>query len=126
LTNEVTLLDSDMERFIKFDKGDFVGREATLAQKDEGLAMKLVYFDIDSSDSDVRGSEPIFHGETCIGVTTSGGYGHFVQKSLGFGYVDPQHAEPGVRFKVDLLGEPCVATVLRQPVHDPANQRLNA
>jgi len=126
LTNEVTLLDSDMERFIKFDKGGFVGREATLRQKNEGLVMKLVYFDIDSPDSDVRGSEPIFDGETCIGVTTSGGYGHFVQKSLGFGYVDPQHAEPGTCFDVELLGERRVATVLHQPIHDPANQRLKA
>ncbi len=126
LTNEVSLLDADMERFIKFDKGGFVGREATLRQKNEGLAMKLVYFDIDSLDSDVRGSEPIFDGETCIGVTTSGGYGHFVQKSLGFGYVDPQHAEPGTCFDVELLGERRVATVLHQPIHDPANQRLKA
>jgi dimethylglycine dehydrogenase len=126
LTNEVSLLDADMERFIKFNKGGFVGREATLRQKNEGLAMKLVYFDIDSLDSDVRGSEPIFDGETCIGVTTSGGYGHFVQKSLGFGYVDPQHAEPGTCFDVELLGERRVATVLHQPIHDPANQRLKA
>ncbi len=126
LTNEVSLLDADMERFIKFDKGGFVGREATLRQKNEGLAMKLVYFDIDSLDSDVRGSEPIFDGETCIGVTTSGGYGHFVQKSLGFGYVDPQHTEPGTCFDVELLGERRLATVLHQPIHDPANQRLKA
>jgi dimethylglycine dehydrogenase len=126
LTNEVTLLDSDMERFIKFDKDGFVGREASLRQKGEGPAMKLVYFSIDSHDSDVRGSEPIFAEETCIGVTTSGGYGHFVQKSLGFGYVDPQHAGPGTCFDVELLGERCVATVLHQPIHDPANQRLKA
>jgi len=88
--------------------------------------MKLVYFNIDSHDSDVRGSEPIFAGKTCIGVTTSGGYGHFVQKSLGFGYVDIQYVEPGTRFNIDLLGKPCVATVLQQPAHDPDNQRLKA
>jgi dimethylglycine dehydrogenase len=124
LTNEVTLLESDMERFIKFDKGNFTGREATTRQREEGLSMKLVYFEIEAADSDIRGSEPIFDGEHCIGVTTSGAYGHFVQKSLGFGYVDPQHADPGTRFEVFLLGEACAATVLPQPVHDPSNQRL--
>jgi dimethylglycine dehydrogenase len=126
LTNEVTMLDSDMERFIKFDKGDFIGRDATLRQQSEGLATKLVYFEIDSSDSDVRGSEPIFDGDTCIGVTTSGGYGHFVQKSLGFGYVHPRYAEPGTGFEVDLLGERCLATVLEEPVYDPDNRCLKA
>jgi dimethylglycine dehydrogenase len=126
LTNEVTMLDAAMERFIKFDKEDFVGREATLRQLEEGLAMKLVYFEIESTDSDVRGGEPIFDGEACIGVTTSGGYGHYVQKSLGFGYVDPAHSAPGSRFTVELLGEPCRATVLKNPVYDPENQRLRA
>ncbi|MCJ7814580.1 MAG: hypothetical protein MUP31_00875, partial [Xanthomonadales bacterium] len=124
LTNEVTMLDSAMERFIKFDKEDFVGKEATLRQREEGLAMKLVYFEVESTDSDVRGGEPIFDGETCIGVTTSGAYAHYVKKGLGFGYVDPAHAGPGCRFKVELLGESCTATVLEDPVYDPSNLRL--
>jgi dimethylglycine dehydrogenase len=126
LTNEVTMLDAAMERFIKFDKENFVGKDATLHQRDKGLAMRLVYFEIEATDSDVRGGEPIFAGETCIGVTTSGGYGHCVQKSLGFGYVDPAHSHPDSHFTVELLGEACTATVLEQPVYDPANQRLKA
>ena len=126
LTNEVTMLDAAMERFIKFDKEDFVGREATLRQLEEGLAMKLVYFEIESTDSDVRGGEPIFDGEACIGVTTSGGHGHYVQKSLGFGYVHLAHSAPGSRFTVELLGEAFTATVLKDPVYDPENQRLRA
>jgi dimethylglycine dehydrogenase len=126
LTNEVTMLDAAMERFIKFDKEDFVGKEATLLQRERGLTMRLVYFEIEASDSDVRGGEPIFDGENCIGVTTSGGYGHCVQKSLGFGYVDPAHSCPGSGFTVELLGESCTATVLEQAAYDPANQRLKA
>ena len=126
LTNEVTLLDADMERFIKFDKGDFVGREATLRQREEGLAMRLVYFEVDASNSDVRGAEPIFSGDECIGITTSGGYGHAVRKSLGFGYVDPPNAKPGTELRVGLMGERRRATVLDRPAYDPANERLKA
>ena len=116
------MLDSDMERFIKFDKGDFVGREATLKQREKGLTTRLVYFDLDASESDVRGSEPVYDGDTVIGVTTSGGYGHFVQKSLGFAYVPPEYAPPGTRFEVELLGERCKATVHMKPAYDPGNQ----
>jgi dimethylglycine dehydrogenase len=126
LTNEVTLLDSDMERFIKFDKEEFVGKQATLAQREHGLEMKLVYFEIETRDSDVRGGEPVFDGDRCIGVTTSGGYGHTVNKGLGFAYVDPAHAAAGCRLVVEVLGESCLATVLDEPVYDPANQRLRA
>ena len=122
LTNEVTMIDADMARFIRFDKGDFVGRQATLDQQDR--IMQLVYFEVDATASDVRGSEPLFHGDTCVGVTTSGGYGHYVQKSLGFGYVTPQLAEPGTELSIDLLGERCQARVLKKPAYDPANERL--
>ena len=122
LTNEVTMIDADMGRFIKFDKEDFTGKEATLKQQDR--TMQLVYFEVDATDSDVRGGEPIFDGDTCVGVTTSGGYGHFVQKSLGFGYVAPVLAKPGTQLGVDLLGERRQARVLKEPAYDPANERL--
>ena len=124
LTNEVTLIDADMERFIKFDKGDFTGREATLEQR--GRKLRLIYFSLDSGDADVQGGEPIYSGENCVGVTTSGGYGHYVRQSLGFGYVPPALAAPGAALTVEVLGQKRQATVHADPVHDPANERLRA
>jgi dimethylglycine dehydrogenase len=126
LTNEVTMLDAAMDRFIRFDKADFIGKQATLAQAKQGLSWKLVFFEIAASDSDVRGGEPVFDGARCIGVTTSGGYGHCVQKSLGFAYVDIAYADAGTAIDVDLLGDRCAATVLAEPVYDPANEHLRA
>ena len=122
LTNEVTMLDADMERFLKLDKDDFTGKRATLAQRDRTL--QLVYLEVAATDSDLRGSEPLYHGDECVGVTTSGGYGHYVRKSLGFGYVSPDLAWPGTELGVDLLGERHLARVLKEPVYDPANKRL--
>ena len=124
LTNEITLVDAAMERFINFDKGDFTGREATLEQRHR--TWQLIYFTLDAGDADVQGGEPIYAGERCVGVTTSGGFGHFVQQSLGFGFVPPSLAEPGTALTVDVLGQRRQATVHRDPVHDPANLRLRA
>ena len=124
LTNEVTMIDAAMERFIKFDKGDFIGREATLGQRDRTL--QLIYFALDAGDADVQGGEPIFAGECCVGVTTTGGYGHFVRRSLGFGYVPPSVAESGAALTVDVLGKRRRVAVLDEPAHDPANARLRA
>jgi dimethylglycine dehydrogenase len=126
LTNEVTMLDADMERFIKLDKEHFVGLEATAKQSGQARTTRLIYFEVDATDSDVRGGEPIFDGEKCVGVTTSGGYGHFVKKSLGFGYVPPQYADPGTELRIGLLGDRRQAVVLREPAYDPANERLRA
>ena len=124
LTNEVTLIDADMERFIKFDKGEFTGREATLGQRDREL--QLIYFSLEPGDADVQGGEPIFSGERCVGVTTSGGYGHNVRQSLGFGYVPPALAEPGTELTVEVLGQRRRTFLHKDPVFDPANERLRA
>ncbi len=124
LTNEVTLVDAAMERFLKYDKGDFSGREATLNQRER--ALQLIYFRLDAIDADVLGGEPIFAGQRCVGVTTSGGYGHFVGQSLGFGYVPPALATAGTELAVDVLGERRRIHLLDEPAHDPGNERLRA
>jgi dimethylglycine dehydrogenase len=126
LTNEITLIEAGMERFIKLDKGDFVGRQALLTRKQEGVKSRLVYLEVAAVDADVRGGEPLFDGERVIGVTTSGGYGHTVKKSLAFAFVDPKFASPGSVFELDILGRRRGATVLAQPVYDPKNLRLRS
>ena len=107
LTNEVTMIDAAMERFLKLDKDDFTGKRATLAQQDTDRSLQLIYFEVDASDSDVRGNEPIFVGDKCVGLATSGGYGYSVGKSLGFGYVPPDLSAPGGELAV-LLALPQV------------------
>ena len=126
LTNEVTMTDADMRRFLKLDKDDFVGKAATLAQQETERTLQLIYFEVAAQESDVRGNEPIFVGKQCVGLTTSGGYGYAVGKSLGFGYVTPELAEPGTSLQISLLGESCSATVLSEPAYDPNNERLRA
>ena len=127
LTNEVTLIDAAMERFIKFDKGDFVGREATLhSRQKRDRTLQLIYFSLDPGNADIQGGEPIFAGDRCVGVTTSGGYGHCVDRSLGFGYVPPALAGPGNSLTVEVLGQRRQATVREDPIYDPANRRLRA
>ena len=86
----------------------------------------MIYFEANAGDSDVRGGEPIFDGDNCIGVTTSGAFGHAVGKSLGFGYVDPKYAKEGSVVKLGLLGERIEATVIKDPAYDSKNARLRA
>ena len=116
------MLEADMARFYASAKDDFVGKAAT--ESNEAGPLRLVYFEVDAEDADVRGGEPIFLGDTCVGVTTSGGYGYAVEKSLGFGYVPPEQAKPGSVIDIGLLDARCRATVLAEPIYDPANERL--
>lgn len=123
LTNELTMIEAGMNRFISFKKDDFVGKQATLDAPDR---MRIVYGEVDADDVDVRGAEPCLVGDICIGIATSGGYGHRVGKSLFFAAVPLDHAMPGVKFDILLQGERRRATVLEHPAYDPDNLKMKA
>ena len=125
LTAEVTMIEADMERFVRLDK-DFTGKAGTLASKQNGPRTKLVYLEVDTGNADCSGNEPVYANDEVVGVTTSGGYGFDVEKSLAFAYVPPEHAAPGCKLSVLLFGEHCPARVIAQPAYDPRNERLRA
>jgi dimethylglycine dehydrogenase len=124
LTNELNMLEADMSRFIDFKKPDFVGRAATLGQA--ARPFKIVYAEVAASDTDARGGEPVLVDDRCVGVTTSGAYGHRVGKSLAFACVTPEFAAPGSRFEVLIQGERRAATALAGAAFDPDNARMRA
>ena len=124
LTNELNMLEADMSRFINFGKADFTGKAATLAQA--ARPFKIVYAEVSATDTDARGGEPALVEDRCIGVITSGAFGHRVKKSLAFACVAPEFATPGSRFEVLIQGERRAATVLEAPAFDPDNSRMRA
>lgn len=126
LTTEIDMYEASMERFIRTDKADFIGREASLRRKQQGERMKLVYIEIDATDSDSLGNEPIYAGDEIIGLTTGGAYGFAVGKSLAFAYVSPDKVEPGTEFEVLMFTERRTARVLPDVAWDPKNERLRA
>ena len=124
LTNEITMIEADMERFVGWDKDDFIGKRATLSSKQTGPRISLVYLEVDAVDADCLGGEPVYTDDKLVGVTTSGGYGFAVQKSLAFAYVEPDLAAPGAAFNIDILGTKRQARAIAQPIYDPKNERL--
>lgn len=123
LTNELSMIEAEMDRFIRFDKPDFTGKAATLAAPDR---YRIVYGEVDAADVDVRGVEPCMLGDECIGLTTSGGYGHRTGKSLFFACVPLVQASAGSEFEIILQGERRKARVLGEPAYDPSNARMKA
>ena len=127
LTNEISPIEAGLERFVNMKKGDFVGREALERIEKKGVALKLVYLEVDALDADCLGGEPIHANGRVVGVTTSGGFGHRIQKSLAFAYVEPAFTRVGTELEVEVLENHREATVLEsEPAYDPANERLQA
>jgi len=125
LTNEVTMIEGDMERFLDLDK-EFIGKAATQKSRQAGPRFKLAYLAVDVADSDCLGNEPVCAGERVVGVTTGGAYGHAVKRSLAFAYVEPALAREGQALEILMQGDRRAATVIAQPAWDPKNERPRA
>ena len=124
LSQVYTPLEAGMERFVRLEKGDFIGREALLRQREEGLTRRLACLAVDVSDADPHGYEPVLDGKHMLGYVTSGGFGHTVGTAIALAYLPVTHTEPGTDLAVVILGERRPARVLAEPLYDPANEKL--
>ena len=126
LTNEINMIEADLQRFIGKNKSDYIGKEATLRALEHAPENMIVYLEVEATDSDIAHGEPVFADGRPVGITTSGAYGHSTQKSLGFAFVDARYSAPGTRLAVELLGAMRPAVVLDEPAWDPAAKRSRA
>jgi dimethylglycine dehydrogenase len=125
LSIEYAALESDLERFVDFDKGPFLGRDALVAWTGKGFENKLVTLEVEGvTDADARGSEPVMKNGAMIGRTTSGGYGWRTGKSLALAMVRPEFSHIGGEVDVRILGETRRAIVIPDSPYDPANKAL--
>jgi dimethylglycine dehydrogenase len=126
INSEVTPLEAGLERFVAFDKGDFVGRDALLRQRRDGVRKRLATLEVDALDADCWGNEAVWAADRVAGITTSGGYAHWLGRSLAVAYLDAELAVPGMPLGVEILGERRPARVLAEPPFDPENRRLRS
>ena len=124
MSADYTPLEAGLDRFVDFEKGDFIGRDALLRQREQGVERALACLVIDETDADPHGFEPVLADERTIGYLASGGYGHVVEKAIGFGYLPLKYVDPGTELAVEILGERRPAKVVEQPLYDPKNERL--
>lgn len=121
LTNEVTLPEADVMRFVKIDKDDFVGKAQTEASMQSNrLPWVCAYLGIEQDgEEDGHGGEAVLHDGKVVGTTSSVAYGHSVGKVLAFAYIKPEAAEPGTDLEVVIMGKERKASVLGEPAYDP-------
>jgi dimethylglycine dehydrogenase len=125
LSIEYSAFESGMDRFVKADKGDFLGRDALLAWQQAGIKNRLVTLDVhDVDDADALGNNALLMDGELVGRATGGGFGFRVDKSLALGMVRPDLAEPGTQLEIDILGRNYRATVIPDSPFDPKNERL--
>lgn len=120
-----TPLETNVAWTVKMDK-EFIGKAGIEKQKAEGIPRKLVCLVVEADDADAWGYNPIFNGDDMVGMTSSGGYGHRVEKSIAMGYVTPALAAVGTNLEVEILGKKMPAEVAAMPLYDPKNEKMKA
>ena len=120
-----TPLETNIDWTVKWDK-DYIGKQSLEKIKADGTPLKLACMVVDAEDADPWGYNPIFKDDAQVGMTSSGGYGHRVGKSIALGYVTAGLAAPGTRLEVEVLGKKLPAEVVAMPLYDPENKRIKA
>jgi aminomethyltransferase len=139
-----------LNRWIRFDKRQFIGREALLQIQDMGLDERWTGLVLESkvpaktgerifSIADISSiRQKIFSGSEAgddldiekagelIGEVTSSAVGHSVGKTLALGFLGVSHTYPGAQLLVEVNGRPTLARVADTPFFDPQGIRLRA
>lgn len=150
ISEDVTPFHVGLDQWIKFDKRQFVGRDALLRQQDTGLEERWTGFELESDIPAKTGDkiysiadiatyrEKMFTGSEAgdafdleeegdvVGEVTSSAKGHSVDKMLALGYVRTTHSYPGARLLIDVDGRPRLAKVVSTPFFDPQGARIRA
>ncbi|MEL6281885.1 MAG: FAD-dependent oxidoreductase [Pseudomonadota bacterium] len=121
LTTDIGPYDVGLERFVKAEGRDFIGRDALLARSPE---WELLYAELHCDQTDIHGGEPVLSHGNVVGLTTSGGYGYTVGKSLGWLFV--RKGTPVQGLAVQILNEAIPVTAHHAPLFDPDNSRPRA
>ncbi|HHI81624.1 MAG TPA: aminomethyl transferase family protein, partial [Rhizobiales bacterium] len=119
--------EAGLERFVSLKKGEFIGREAALKEK-ENPPLTRIFLEISADDADCLGDEPIWLDGKVAGWVTSGGYAHTVGQSLAQGYLPTELVERARAngLEVEIIGQMRKARLQDEPPFDPQAQRMRS
>ena len=118
---DYTAAETGLDRFIAWNKpADFVGRAAAEAERSTPPKRQLCAFDVDAKDADVTAWEPIWYADQVVGFCTSGGYSHWTDRSMAFGFVPRELVTDDLEVEIEILGDMRGAKIMPRPIFDPS------
>ena len=115
----ISPLEADLGWIVKLDKGDFVGRETLLKQKQAGVTRKLVGFEMRGRGIGRDGYEVFLDG-VGAGWVTSGGPSPTLCRNIGLCYLPVEHAIPGKAIQIMIRNQPVDAATVETPFYKRA------
>ncbi len=130
ITCEDHVLEAGLGFAVKVDKPDFIGRDAVLRKRDEGLNARMVQFKLTDPEPLLYHNEPVIRDGEIVGHLSSGNYGHHLGAAIGMGYV-PCKGESvdqvlASSYEIDVAGSRIKAEASLRPMYDPKGDRAKA
>ena len=117
---DFTAKESGLDVFIDWKK-DFIGKEIAI---NDDSNLKLTPLMIKTSDIDVTNNEAVMIKDKSIGYITSGGYAHYVAKSIAFSYLDVTEINSGENIQVEINGDLYDSIIINEPLYDPCGKKM--
>jgi dimethylglycine dehydrogenase len=124
LLTEFDPFETGLDRFVKLDKGDFIGKDALIRRQAEAKRKGLVTLRIDATHAPAHGGASLMQDGTVVGTVTSGDWGHRTGLNLAYAFVQPDLSAPGSRMQLDLCGDLIDAEVIAPSPYDPGHDRM--
>jgi len=119
---DFTAKESGLDFFIDWKK-DFIGKE--IAKKDNSN-LKLTPLIVETDDIDVTNNEAVMKDGKSIGYVTSGGFAHYVNKSIAFSYLDKNILNSDEKIQVEINGNFYNCSIIKEPLYDPSGKNMRS
>jgi len=116
LSQDITPLEAGLDRFVRFEKSVFTGKEALLKQKEQGLKRKLTGFEMIDGGIPRNGYEVQANGKS-IGYVTSGSFSPSLGKNLGMALVDSAYSNEDTVLEIVIRNRAAKATTVKLPFY---------
>lgn len=127
ITDEDHVLEAGLGFAVKANKGEFIGRDAVLRKREEGLKRRMVQFKLSDAEPLLFHNEALLRDGKIVSFITSGNYGHFLGGAIGMGYVPCEgESEADVlasKYEIEIAGERFPAEASLKPMYDPKSER---
>jgi glycine cleavage system aminomethyltransferase T len=110
---------------VDLSKNEFVGRNALVAARAEGVDIRLRAVVLDAGHG-LYGGESVMAGGKPVARIRSAAYGHSIGKDIGRVYLPQELAQPGTALEVEVLGDLLPAVVTEIPLVDPQGVKILA
>jgi aminomethyltransferase len=120
ITASITPLEAGLGRMVKFDKAEFVGRDALAAQHEKGITRLLTGFEMTGRGIGRDGYEVYVDGNPA-GWVTSGGPSPTLGKNIGLCYVPLRYSQPGRTIQIMIRNQPVDAVTRPVPFYKRAS-----